>query len=81
MATYEDLALLEALEIPGIEEAVWRLYLEPAAEEWHQLHPILMAALANGAAFRQAVLKGRDPDRIEWRGAKLEFPRFSGHLR
>lgn len=67
---HDDLALLEALEIPGIDDSVWRPSLEPAAESWHQFHPILRAALANGAAFREAVLKGRDPAGIEWRGAK-----------
>jgi hypothetical protein len=34
------------------------------------LNPILRAALGNGAAFRDTVLKGRDPEVIEWRGAK-----------
>lgn len=67
---HDDLTLLEALEIPGIEESVWRPYLETAAEDGHHLRSILKAALANGAAFRANVLKGRDPDRIEWRGTK-----------
>jgi len=62
------LDLLEALELPGIPEAVWRPPLGAAAEDWHQHHKVLRASLANGAAFRSSVLGGRDPQRIEWRG-------------
>ena len=62
----KDLELLAALDLPGIAEDTWRPILEPAAEDWHQHHPILLAALANGAAFRRTVLKGRDPEHIDW---------------
>ena len=66
---HADLDLLPAVEIPGVRDAVWRPPLEAAAEPWHRHHGILRAALANGAAFRAAVLKGSDPDRIDWRGS------------
>jgi hypothetical protein len=62
------LDLLDALELPGIPEGVWRPPLEAAAEDWHQHHKVLRASLANGAAFRSSVLGGRDPHTIEWRG-------------
>jgi hypothetical protein len=62
------LDLLDALEIPGIAEEVWRPPLEAAADDWHQHHKVLRASLANGAAFRASVLSGRDPHTDEWRG-------------
>jgi hypothetical protein len=67
-ADHRDLDLLAALDIPGIPEEEWRPPLEAAAEDWHRYHGILRAALANGATFRETVLRSRDPDSIEWRG-------------
>ena len=64
-----DLEMLAAVELPGIDESTWRPILEPIAVDWHQYNPILRASLANGAAFRRHVLKGRDPERIDWSGA------------
>lgn len=60
--------LLDVLDIPGIQDDSWRPLLLTAAEDWHRYHPILRAALANGASFREHVLRGREPNSIEWRG-------------
>jgi hypothetical protein len=65
-----DLSLLDTLEIPGIERSVWAPVLSVAAEDWHNDNPMLLAALANGAAFRKHVLKGVEPHRVEWTGGK-----------
>jgi hypothetical protein len=65
---HHRLELLDALDLPGIPETVWRPPLEAAAEDWHQHHKVLRASLANGAAFRASVLGGRDPQTVEWRG-------------
>ena len=65
-----DLEMLTAVELPGIDESIWRPILETAAEDWHEHNPILRASLANGAAFRRQVLKGRDPERVDWSGGK-----------
>lgn len=67
---HADLSMLEAVEIPGVTDDQWRSVLTAAAEDWHRCHRILKASLANGAAFRSAVLRGRDPDRIDWRGGQ-----------
>jgi hypothetical protein len=65
-----DLSLLDTLEITGIDRSVWAPVLSVASEDWHVDNPMLLAALANGAAFRRHVLKGIEPHRIEWTGGK-----------
>lgn len=67
---HADLSLLEAVEIPGVAAEPWRAVISAASEDWHRYHRILRASLANGAAFRDHVLRGRDPRRIDWRGGK-----------
>ena len=65
---HADLSLIEAVDVPGVTVEQWRSVLAAAAEDWHRYHRILKASLANGAAFRASVLRGRDPERIDWRG-------------
>jgi hypothetical protein len=60
---------LEHLDVPGLDPAVWHPAVLPATEVGSTQRDLLLRALENGRAFRQQVLGGRRPDRIEWTGA------------
>jgi len=60
---------LEHLDVPGLDAALWRPAVLPATEVGSLQRDLLLRALENGRAFRQQVLGGRRPDRIEWTGA------------
>lgn len=60
---------LEQLDIPGIEDATWKPVVLAHTGVGDADKDLLQRALANGNAFRQTVLKGRRPERIEWTGS------------
>jgi hypothetical protein len=59
---------LEQLVIPGIADEVWKPVIVPATSAAGANRELLLRALANGRTFRQAVLKGRLPETVEWSG-------------
>jgi hypothetical protein len=59
---------LEQLEVPGIDADTWKPIILPATAVAGPNRELLLRALANGRSFRQHVLRGRRPDRIEWSG-------------
>jgi hypothetical protein len=61
-------ACLDTLEVPGIDADVWRPVVLPATSVGGPNKELLLRAVANGRAFRQRVLRGRRPDRVEWTG-------------
>ena len=64
-----ELADLGQLEVPGIARETWQPAVLPATEVGAPQRDLLLRALDNGRVFRERVLKGRAPDRVEWLGA------------
>ncbi len=60
---------LDRLEVPGIDDAVWRPVVVPAARAHGPARDLLLRAIGNGQAFRDRVLGGRLPGHIAWTGA------------
>lgn len=60
---------VEVLEIPGLGAEQWRPVVLPATTPGAANRELLLAAMANGRAFRRVVLGGRAPRRIHWTGA------------
>lgn len=59
---------IENLQIPGIDRSVWQPVVLPATRTADPQRELLLAAIGNGHAFRNAVLRGRTPDHVEWTG-------------
>jgi len=59
---------LDALSVPGLDDDTWRPVLRNAVAGGGANRDLVLVALANGRAFRQHVLAGREPRRIEWTG-------------
>ncbi len=59
---------VETAEVPGIEHDRWWPVLAPAVATGGRDRDLLLAALANGRAFRLQVLD-RPPRHVEWTGA------------
>lgn len=59
---------LEAVDLPGIDRAVWQPVVLPEARRGGPNRDLLLRAVANGQAFRHQVLRGRHPESIEWSG-------------
>jgi hypothetical protein len=59
---------LAELDVPGLHADVWQPVVLPVAGAGHRDRDLLLRALANGRAFREHVLRGRRPERIDWTG-------------
>jgi hypothetical protein len=57
---------VEELSIPGIPDDRWRPVVLPLTATAHPGRGLLQNAMANGCAFRAAVLRGRAPEDIHW---------------
>ena len=62
------LADLGDLDVPGLDPDIWRPAVLPAVAVGSNRRDLLLRALDNGRAFRETVLRGRLPDRVEWLG-------------
>lgn len=60
---------LAAAHLPGVEDDAWKPLVLDALEHRDARFDLLLAALANGLAFRRHVLHGRRPHRVEWTGS------------
>ncbi len=60
---------VERLDVPGIGSEVWHPFVLPATRPGARDRELLLAAMGNGRAFRQAVLGGARPRLVEWTGA------------
>jgi hypothetical protein len=63
-----ELADLGEIEVPGVDEAIWKPAVLPAAAVGANRRDLLLRALDNGRTFRLVVLRGRFPERVEWLG-------------
>jgi len=61
-------ASIEQLQIPGLDDAVWRPVIVPVTATAHPDRDLLLRAIGNGHDFRNVVLRGRRPDRLDWTG-------------
>lgn len=59
---------LMSAQLPGIDDDHWLPLLAPIAEGRGPERDLLLRALDNGRAFRETVLDGRHPKRVEWSG-------------
>ena len=59
---------LDHLVVPGLAAEIWQPAVLPATTIGSPHRELLLRALDNGRAFRQVVLSGRLPDRVEWVG-------------
>jgi hypothetical protein len=57
---------VDGLAVPGIPEDRWRPVVEPLTATAHPDRLLLQAAVANGRAFREVVLRGRAPFEVRW---------------
>jgi hypothetical protein len=60
---------LDGVDVPGVDRDVWRPVVVPAARAGGPARDLLLRAIGNGRAFRDRVLGGRRPERVEWTGA------------
>lgn len=60
---------LDELDVPGIGREVWHPAVAEAAARPGAERDLLLRAVDNGRAFRNVVLEGRRPRRIEWTGS------------
>ncbi|MGZ4785110.1 MAG: hypothetical protein ACXV5S_05530, partial [Acidimicrobiales bacterium] len=62
------LADLGDLVVPGLDADIWKPAVLPAVAVGSNRRDLLLRALDNGRTFRQVVLRGRMPERVDWLG-------------
>lgn len=68
-AALPDPTDLEELDVPGIDRDTWWPEVHEALTGPAPTAELARRAIANGQAFRERVLQGRRPGRIEWTGS------------